>query len=80
MDLTLARSVFLWSTLLHYGILLLWFLIFVLAHDRLRNFHGRWFRLSDEQFDGLHYAGMALYKIGILLFTLVPFLVFTILS
>ena len=34
--------------------------------------HGKWFRLSGEQFDALHYGGMAMFKIGILLFNLVP--------
>jgi hypothetical protein len=37
--------------------------------------HGRWFRLSDAQFDALHYAGMSIYKIGLLLFNPVPFVV-----
>jgi hypothetical protein len=36
--------------------------------------HSRWFHLSTDQFDALHYAGMALYKIGILLFNLVPYI------
>jgi hypothetical protein len=35
---------------------------------------GRWFHLSVEQIDALHYTGMALYKIGILLFNLVPYI------
>ena len=34
--------------------------------------HGRWFKLSAETFDAIHYSGMAVYKIGILLFNLVP--------
>jgi len=40
----------------------------------LRRFHGQWFRLSDEQFDFLHYFGISIYKIGILLFNLVHWL------
>ena len=36
--------------------------------------HGRWFQLSVQQFDALHYAGMAMFKIGILLFNLVPYI------
>jgi hypothetical protein len=35
--------------------------------------HGRWFRLSEEHFDAIHYAGMAVYKIGVLLFNLAPY-------
>jgi hypothetical protein len=35
--------------------------------------HARWFRLPAEQFDAIHYAAMAIYKIGIILFNLVPY-------
>lgn len=35
--------------------------------------HSRWFHMSEERFDGFHYSGMAVYKIGILLFNLVPY-------
>jgi hypothetical protein len=34
--------------------------------------HGRWFRIPEDRFDAIHYAGMAVYKIGILLLNLVP--------
>jgi len=70
MSIEQTRSFLLWCTVINYGILLMWFLIFVLARDWMRRFHGRWFRLSDEQFDALHYVGMSIYKIGILLFNL----------
>ena len=76
--LELARNFLLWCTVVNYAILFAWFLVFTLARDRMFRFHGRWFRLSDEQFDTLHYAGMSIYKIGILLFNLVPFVVLSI--
>jgi hypothetical protein len=63
-----------WSTLINYAILIVWFVAFVAAHDWLREMHGRWFRLSPDQFDLAHYLGMAIYKIGIMLFNLVPYL------
>ena len=72
MDLETVRNLLLWCTIINYAILLLWFLIFATAHEWMRNLHGRWFSLSSEQFDGMHYLGMAIYKIGILLFNLVP--------
>ena len=80
MSLELARNFLLWSTVINYAILLVWFHVFMLAHDWLRHLHGKWFRLSDEQFDALHYAGMSIYKIQILLFNLTPFLVLTVLG
>jgi len=61
MSIDLTRSFLLWSTVINYAILLVWFLVFWDAHDWLRHLHGRWFRLSDEQFDALHYAGMSMY-------------------
>ncbi|TMA10713.1 MAG: hypothetical protein E6J89_09805 [Deltaproteobacteria bacterium] len=68
-----VRRALLWCALLNYGILVVWFLFFMLAHDWMYLFHSRWFHISVEQFDLLHYAGMSIYKIGILLFNLVPF-------
>ena len=50
-----------------------WFLFFMLAHDWMHRLHGQWFHLSVEQFDMLHYAGMSIFKIGIMLLNLVPY-------
>ena len=80
MSAEFTRHFLLWSTVINYGILLVWFCAFVLLHDWMRHLHGRWFCLSNEQFDTVHYAGMAVYKIGVLLFNLVPFLVVSILG
>lgn len=80
MSLELVRSLLLWCTIVNYGILMAWFLVFVLAHDWMRRLHGRWFRLSDERFDEAHYLGMTIYKVGVLLLNLVPFLVLTIIG
>jgi hypothetical protein len=74
MSIETVRRALLWSALINYGILLFWFLLFVLAHDRLYLLHSQWFRLSVEQFDMLHYGGMAIFKIGILLLNVVPYI------
>jgi hypothetical protein len=62
----------LWCTIVNYAVLVVWFAAFVLAHDWFFRLHGRWFHLTHSQFDSLHYGGMAVYKIGILLLNLVP--------
>ena len=72
MSIETAREALLWCTIINYGVLVGWFLCFILVHDWIYQLHGRWFHLSTEQFDAVHYAGMALFKIGILLFNLVP--------
>ena len=73
MSIAMIRKSFLWCAVINYGILLVWFLFFIGAHDWMYQFHGRWFHLSVEQFDMLHYAGMAIFKIGIMLLNLVPY-------
>lgn len=74
MSVETVRDALLWCTIINYGLLLWWFLVFSLARDWMHGFHGRWFRLSDGQFDAIHYTGMAMYKVGIFLFNLVPYL------
>lgn len=61
------------SALVNYGILLVWFAVFALAHDWIMQLHTRWFRMPVETFNAIHYASMGVYKIGILLFNLVPY-------
>jgi hypothetical protein len=68
------RAVLAWCSVIDIGLLLCWFLFFSLAHDWMYRFHTKWFNLSVEKFDAIHYAGMALLKLGILLFNLVPYL------
>jgi len=70
--LILLKDVLVWSIAINYGFLLLWFAFFVVAHDWMYRFHSRWFRLSVDTFDAIHYAGMAAYKLGILVLNLVP--------
>jgi hypothetical protein len=74
MTIEAVRRVLLWCTIINYGILLVWFLFFMLGHDWMYRLHGRWFPLSVEQFDMLHYAGISVYKLGIILLNLVPYI------
>jgi hypothetical protein len=80
MSIEVIRDFLLWCTLINYGILLVWFLVFAMARDWIQRIHGRWFRLSGDQFDALHYAGMAIFKLGIILFNLVPLIVLLIVA
>ena len=68
------RAVFAWCTVINFGLLLYWFLFITLAHDLTYRWHSKWFKISEERFDAFHYAGIAIYKLGIILFNLVPYL------
>jgi len=67
-----TRTVLAWCAGINFGILLIWSGGFVFAHDWLYRMHSRRFKLSVETFDAIHYGGLSLYKIGILLFNVVP--------
>jgi hypothetical protein len=70
------KELLLYSLAINYAILLIWFAMFSLAHDWMYRFHSRWFRIPPETFDALHYAGMAFYKIGIIMLNIVPLAAF----
>ena len=66
------KELLLYSLAFNYAILIIWFGVFSLAHDWMYRLHSRWFRLSPETFDALHYAGMSVYKIGVMLLNIAP--------
>ena len=73
MTIDTVRDALLWCLVINMGLLLWWFAMFMFAHDWIYRFHGKWFRLSVEQFDAIHYAGMAFFKICIFVFNIVPY-------
>ena len=74
MTLVEIRSMLAWCMVINFGMLLVWFFIFNLAHDWTYRYHSKWFKLPVEQFDTIHYSGMVVFKLGILLFNLAPYL------
>jgi hypothetical protein len=69
----MIREALLWCSIINIGLLLWWWLFFTLAHDWIYRFHGKWFKLSADKFDAIHYAGMAFFKICIFVFNIVPY-------
>ena len=69
MTIESVREVLGWSTLINYGLLTWWFFFILFAHDWIYRLHSKWFKLSVDQFDAIHYAGMALFKMAILTLT-----------
>jgi len=58
MTLEMARGILGWCSIINMGLLLLWFFIITVTHDWVYKFHTKWFKISVEQFDGIHYAGL----------------------
>lgn len=74
------KDFLLWNTVINYCILLIWFTAFSVAHGFVYRMHTRWFQLSVQNFDAINYLGVAIYKIGIILFNVVPLLALWLLS
>ena len=74
MTLEIVHDMLGWCSVIDIGLLLCWYLFFTFAHDWMYRFHTKWFNLSVDTFDAIHYSGMALFKIGIFLFNLGPYL------
>ena len=70
------KDLLLYSLTFNYVTLMIWFGVFSLAHNWMYRLHSRWFSLSTETFDTIHYAGMALYKIGIIMLNIAPLVAF----
>jgi hypothetical protein len=73
MTVEIVREALLWCFIINVGLLLCWFLLLWFVHDWVYRVHSKWFRMSVETFDGIHYAGMALFKTAIIFLNLVPF-------
>ena len=73
MSLEMLSNWLLVCGLINMAMLMLWGMMFIFARDWIYKVHTKWFNLSDEKFDGIHYSGMALYKLVIFFFNLVPY-------
>ena len=80
MTVELFLGVLGWSAVINLGLLMWWFLWLLFAHDFVYRMHSKWFKISVEKFDAIHYAGIAFYKIIIIAFNLVPYLALQIIT
>jgi hypothetical protein len=69
-----VRRFLAWCLILNYGVLIIWFVVFIAAHDQIYDLHSRWFAITRSEFDVAMYYSMAIYKIGVMLFNLMPYL------
>ncbi len=62
-------------SLIYIIFLSIWILFFIVGHDWLYNLHSKWFVISEEKFNAIHYALIGFFKIILIVFFLVPYLV-----
>ncbi len=73
MTLDQVQAMLLWCVVLNFALLLPWSFTFMFAHGWVYRLHSRWFPMSPESFNTIHYAGIAFYKIILIAFFLIPY-------
>jgi hypothetical protein len=74
MTLEVIRAALGWCTIINWAMLLFWWLMIVAAHDWIYSYHSKWFNISAERFDEIHYRGMLMFKLAPVMFNLTPYL------
>lgn len=74
MTLELVRDALGWCAVLNLVVLASWFATFSLAHDTVHRIHYRWFKVTEERFDAIHYKAMITFKLAWLFLNIVPYL------
>jgi Family of unknown function (DUF6868) len=80
MDIETLTHFFGWCIVINITILLWWVLLIIFAHDWVYKIHSKWFYLEQQQFDTVHYAGIAIYKLSIFIFNIAPYLALRIIT
>jgi hypothetical protein len=76
MTLELVRATLGWCAIINMGILMWWFLFIVFAGDFVFRLHCKFFNLkmTQEQFNAIHYTGIMVFKLLVFGLNVVPYL------
>lgn len=67
------KEFFMWTTVIHFSILILWVFLLKFAGQWFRRQQGWWFPLPEEKFMSLHYLMYGVYKLIAIVFSAVPY-------
>lgn len=73
MTISQLQNFFMWCSIINVAMLLISFLMMLCASDGIYKIHSKWFKISKEQFHAIWYQFLAFYKIGTILFCIVPY-------
>lgn len=76
----MLKDFFMWCSIINIVLLTVSFLMILAARNWIYKLHGRWFKLSPQQFDYLLYCILGFYKMGMFLFCIVPYIALLIIT
>lgn len=74
MSVEIITKVLAWCTTINLALLILGAILFRISRGWIFRIHGRWYNLSNDQFNAINYGAIAFYKILFLVFNLIPYL------
>lgn len=77
MNLDVVMDLLFWSFVINSVIFVFWIGMFMFAREWIYELHSRWFDISMESFCSAHYLLMGAYKLYIICFNLIPYLILT---
>ncbi len=80
MDLQMLTAFFMWCTIINFGILMLSSVVLMFASDFVYGVHSKWFQISRESYNVVMYSYLGLFKVGLIVFSLVPYLALLIIA
>jgi uncharacterized protein DUF6868 len=75
MSIKKYREILGWCTVINFGLFFLTVLMFLLAGDRMFEFHNQWFRLSAETYNSIWFLTISIWKTLVIVFNLIPYIV-----
>jgi hypothetical protein len=72
MNIAQIREALLWCVILNIGLVTVWSILVLVAKGWLNGILLKWFRVSAEHCGMINLTGIVLYKVGNILFFLVP--------
>ena len=80
MDIELLTNFFMWCSIVNISLLVLSFLLWLVASDRIYALHGTWFPMPRQTLNVIFYCLLGLYKIIVFVFNIVPWVVLEIIA
>jgi hypothetical protein len=80
MDIEIVTRFFMWCTIINGTLLVFWIIMLIMAPEMVYRTQLRWFPIQRETFNIIMYSFLGLFKIAFLVFNLVPWVGFLIIS
>ena len=80
MNIELLTAFFMWCSIINFTLMMLIFILIIAAADWAHKIHSRWFNISKPSFDLILYCFLGIYKLLVIIFCIVPWIVLCIIG